>query len=164
MSKYGWVRVLVIVSCAAVLCAGCKLFAKKPKAEPPIYTAANPGPWKGVTPGILFNDKSAPVTIAISVTGYPRKGADYVRRLDLQDGSGTNVGTRVFDPVEEPTETFRLKPSIREVSVLITSTRRGRWRSRLYRVPEPAKRLERPLPPPVDPKRRGALTVPLPPR
>ena len=125
--------VMLLLLCIVLAAAGgCRLFATD-KPEP--YTEAKPGPWKNVKTSILFDASKTSVKITIMVKDYPARPGDYVRKFDLIDGKERNIGQRVFAYGAEPQETFILKPTTKQVTVIITATSRGEWRSNPRLVP-----------------------------
>ncbi len=125
---------LLALSIALAVAAGCQ-YLRRQEPEPELYTEATPGPWKNVKIRISFDNSTAVTKITVAVREYPTKPGDYVRRFDLVDGKRNSVGQRVFAYGDEPAETFILDTAAKQVTVTITSTGRGQWRSNPRRVP-----------------------------
>lgn len=130
MSRFRSVGVFVVFCSALVMLAGCRyLWPDKPAPSP--SSAANPGPWKDVEISILFDGSR----ITVKVDKYPTRPGDFVQRFDLVNNEGRNVGQRVFVFGDKPEETFILDTETKQVTVTITSTKRGTWQSEELSVP-----------------------------
>ncbi len=117
--SFKWLWVL----CAVLAVTGsCSKPARK-RPEPKTYTSEKPGKWKDVKVDIAFDGPK----ITVAVANYKTTPDDYVQRFELIDSQGNSVGRRVFAAGREPKETFILKPPTKEITVLVTSTKRGRW-------------------------------------
>jgi len=137
MCRFESIRRLWVLCAVLAVVPGCNRPARK-KPEPPTYTSEKPGKWKGVKVSVSFDGPK----MTVAVANYKATPDDYVQKFELIDSQGNNVGFRVFAAGREPKETFILKPTTREITVLITSTKRGRWRCDPVVVPADA--FERP--------------------
>ena len=113
-----------------VAALGCRT----PEPVLPSHTEANPGPWSDVKISMPMAVTDTGAKVTITVTGHP-KGTGYVRKFELFDGSGTSIGHRVFAADREPAETFLLDAETKKLTVEITSTSLGKWRSNQRKVP-----------------------------
>ena len=113
-----------------VAASGCRTS----QPPPPLHTEANPGPWSDVKISMPMTVTDTGAKVTITVTGHP-KGEGYVRKFELFDGSGTSIGHRVFAADREPAETFLLDAETKKLTVVITSTSLGKWRSNVRKVP-----------------------------
>jgi len=140
------VQLILVVGVLAILALnlGCRS-----AEERDIYTSAEPGPWQDVQVNTIFDGHR----MTIAVVNFPTTPRNYVRSFTLFNQGGFEIGRRVFDPLDEPTETFILTNETREVSVTVVSTGQGKWRTHSLPVPAiPAERrtlpeFERPIPP-----------------
>ena len=113
-----------------VVALGCRT------SEPvPPHSEANPGPWENVKISISMTVTGRGAKVTITVTGHP-KGEGYVRKFELFNGTGTSIEYRVFAADTAPTETFLLEAETKKLTVEITSTSLGKWRSNVRRVPK----------------------------
>ena len=123
------VTLTVMALLALVVALGCRT------PEPvPRHTEANPGPWSDVKISMPMAVTDTGAKVTITVTGHP-KGTGYVRKFELFDGTGTSIGYRVFAADREPAETFLLDTETKKVTIEITSTSLGKWRSNVRKVP-----------------------------
>ena len=120
-----------LILLVAVAASGCRSSEPPP---PPPHTENNPGPWKDVTVSISFAVKDQEVKLTITVTDHP-EGQGYVRKFELFDQTGTVVGYRGFVGGDVPTQTFLLDPETKRLTVEVTSTELGKWRSNPREVP-----------------------------
>ena len=123
-------RLIVLLSIAAVLVGGCG------SAEVVLpHTPAQPGPWQGVKVSTPFSVSDGMLKVQVVVQDYATNPADFVRKFDLVDQTGRNVGQRVFAYGDDSRETFILDSEVRELTLTITSTGRGQWCSDAIKVP-----------------------------
>lgn len=117
---------LVLLLVAVALVAGCST-----PAPIAVYDKENAGPWANVNVEVTFTNE----LVKVSVKNFPATPNNYIRRFSLWDDKGKNVGERVFAATDVPEETFILEPGTISVSVSITSTGQGMWRTKDIVVP-----------------------------
>ncbi|MFH1730113.1 MAG: hypothetical protein ABIF82_00500 [Planctomycetota bacterium] len=131
MNRFPRTVTLTVMGLLVLLAAlGCR--ATEP--VPPLHTEANPGPWADVKISMPMTVTDRGTKVTITVTEHP-KGTGYVRKFELFDDSGTSIGYRVFAADKEPAETFLLDAETKQLTVEITSTSLGKWRSNPRDVP-----------------------------
>jgi hypothetical protein len=135
-------RSAFVVVFALVVVVGCT----QPEPKPVVYTPENRGPWSEVmptAPDVTFEQVGDQQRIRVKLD-YQKKMGDFVERIVLKDASGTNVGNwKVPGPDAELNVAFLLPKGTQEVTLYVTSSKHGQWRSAPITVPavkkQPAK-------------------------
>ena len=118
---------------AALLALTASLGCRSPKPIPR-HTEDAPGPWEDVKVSIVFTVTDPEVKVTIGVADHP-KGSGYVQKFEMFDGKGVSIGHRVFLAIDVPSVTFILDDETSELTVEVTSTQLGKWRSNPRKVP-----------------------------
>jgi hypothetical protein len=123
----------IVLVAAFVLQAGC---ASKP---PEPYSPQNMGPWEQAmptAPAVTFQQVGLRQRIRLKLD-YKTDLGDFVERIILKDETGTIVGNwKVPGSKVDLQVGFLLPEGTRTVTLHVTSSKHGEWRSAPIAVPE----------------------------
>ncbi|MFO7899182.1 MAG: hypothetical protein R6V58_08990 [Planctomycetota bacterium] len=114
---------LALLAAGALFVTGCT--SAPPKT--PVYTEAEPGPWAKVMPTpprLVKVDGDVRLTI-----DYKRRMTDFVDRVKVLDDQGITVLNLARDFGQPLDVTFGVPPGTETLTVLVSSTAHGKWRS-----------------------------------